>query len=74
VDLEIVTIRVGKNGLTPAIIAEIRSVLKKRRIIRVKMLKTSLADSDKKEMADDMRKSAKARKMSLIGHTVTLEL
>jgi RNA-binding protein len=70
---EIVTLRVGKNGITPALIAEVASVLKKRKIVKVKMLKTSLGDKDKHEMAEKLKKASKARRMSMIGHTVTLE-
>jgi RNA-binding protein YhbY len=68
-----VVIRVGKNGVTPAIIEEIKSVLKKHKKVKVKMLKTSLVDADKHEQAEDIKRMCKAKKAHLIGHIVTLE-
>ena len=70
---ELVTIRVGKNGVTPAIIEEIKSVLKKHKKAKVKMLKSSLGEADKHEQAEDIKRMCKAKKASLIGHTITLE-
>jgi putative YhbY family RNA-binding protein len=71
---EPVTVRVGKNGVTAAIIAEVTSVLKKNKVVKVKMLKTSLTEGDKHEMAEGLRKSCKAQKVKLIGHTLTLRI
>ena len=72
-DGELVTIRVGKNGVTPEVIQEINSVLKRWKTVRVKMLKTALGEKDKKAMTDEIRKAARCRRASLIGHTITLE-
>ncbi|MFH1056003.1 MAG: YhbY family RNA-binding protein, partial [Candidatus Altiarchaeota archaeon] len=65
-----VTIRVGKNGVTKALTEEVRCILRKHKKARVKMLKTSLGTKDKHDMADEIRKSCKARKAKLIGHTI----
>jgi len=70
---EVVVVRVGKNGVTPALIEEIKSVLKKHKKVKVKMLKSSLAETDKHEQAEDIRRMCKAKRASLIGHTMTLE-
>ena len=71
--MELITVRVGKNGVTPEIIDEIRSVLRKRKTVRVKMLKTSLDGRDKHELTEELRKKTKSRKAKLIGHTIILE-
>ena len=70
---ELVTVHVGKNGVTAELIAEIISVLKKRKAVKVKMLKSSLTDSHKDEVAEEIRKACKAKKVKMIGHTMTLE-
>jgi RNA-binding protein len=72
-DDELVSIRVGKNGVTPALVEEIKAVLKKRKKLKVKMLKTSLAEKDKNAMTEEIRRACKARRASLLGHTITLE-
>jgi RNA-binding protein len=72
-DDELVTIRVGKNGVTPALVEEIKAVLKKRKKLRVKMLKTSLEEKDKHVVAEELRRATKARSARLLGHIVTLE-
>ena len=71
---ETVMIRVGKNGITAALITEIQSVLKKHKKVKVKMLKSALEEGDKHQMAEELRKSCKARRVKLIGHTVDLEI
>ncbi len=71
---EAVTIRMGKNGLTSALVDEVRSVLRKRKLVKVKMLKSSLGESDKHALAEGLRASTKAKRASMIGHTVTLEM
>ncbi|MFH0863343.1 MAG: YhbY family RNA-binding protein [Candidatus Altiarchaeota archaeon] len=70
---DIVMVRVGKNGVTPALIEEIISVLKKHKKIKIKMLKSSLEGADKHEQAEDIRRMCKAKRASLLGHTITLE-
>ena len=72
-DDELVTIRVGKNGVTPALVEEIKAVLKKRKKLRVKMLKTSLGENDKYAITEEIRKACKARGARLLGHIITLE-
>ena len=69
----IVTIRAGKNGVTKALTEEIRSVLRKHKKARVKMLKTALGEKDKHAMAEEIRKACKARAAHMIGHTILLE-
>ena len=68
----IVTIRAGKNGITKALIEEIRAVLRKRKAVKVKMLKTALGAQDKDQMTQEIRAACKAKSVRLIGHTITL--
>jgi RNA-binding protein len=72
-DDELVIIRVGKNGVTPALVEEIKAVLKKRKKLKVKMLKTSLGEKDKHDMTEDIRRACKAKSAKLLGHIITLQ-
>ncbi|MBU0762351.1 MAG: YhbY family RNA-binding protein [Candidatus Altiarchaeota archaeon] len=69
----LVTVHVGKNGLTDQVISEIRSILRKYKTARVKMLKTSLEEKDKKTMLEELKKKTKARHAKMIGHIVNLK-
>ena len=69
---KIITIRVGKYGLTPEVIDEIRTILKKYKVAKVKLLKTSLDAKDKNEVTAELKRRCKARHAKLLGHIVTL--
>ncbi len=66
------TIRVGKNGLTPELIDEIRTQLKMRKIVKIKFLKNTDREN-MKEMATKLAKEVNARVVDVRGFTITLE-
>ncbi|MBD3388059.1 MAG: hypothetical protein GF416_03340 [Candidatus Altiarchaeales archaeon] len=68
-----ITVRVGKKGVTPELIAEIRTILRKHKKVNVKMLKSSLGERDKHQVTEEIRSKTKARKASLKGHTIRLQ-
>jgi RNA-binding protein YhbY len=70
---KLVTVYVGKNKITDEVISEIRTILKKYKKVRIKLLKTSLQEKDKKSMLDEIKKKTKARQAKMIGHIVTLQ-
>lgn len=47
-------LRVGKNGLTEGAVKEIEKQLKKRKLIKVKILKSALAAKNKDELIKDI--------------------
>ena len=71
--MELVTVCVGKNGVSPKLIDEIKSVLVKRKKMRVKFLKSCLQGSDRVSLAEDIKAKTKARNASIRGNTVILE-
>ncbi len=65
---------VGKNGLTPGVIREIKNRLEREEIVKVKMLRTSLdaEDLDRKTLARLIAEKAGARLMGIRGRTLIL--
>ncbi len=68
-----ITLRVGKNGLTPQLVSEIRMLLEKHKTLKIKLLKSSLADIDRKEMASSIKEKSKARVVDMRGQVITLK-
>ncbi|MDO8741361.1 MAG: YhbY family RNA-binding protein [Candidatus Woesearchaeota archaeon] len=66
------TARIGKNGLTKGIIAEIKRQLKDKKIIKVKLLKSFIAGKDKKSIAKEIAEKTSSEIMQIIGFTITL--
>ncbi len=69
---EITTINVGKNGLTDALIGEIRSMLHKKKKLRIKFLKSARASSDRKSLAEEVVAKSRGKKVSLRGNILLL--
>jgi len=65
-------IRIGKKGLTEAIIEEIKKLLKKRKLIKVKMLKSVLENKDKKEVIKELVNKTNAVLIEAVGFIVVL--
>ncbi|MEB3861708.1 MAG: YhbY family RNA-binding protein [Desulfurococcales archaeon] len=65
---------IGKNGLTPGVIEEIKRRLDKEEIVKVKMLRTSLEaeDMDRRRMAETIARATGARLMGVRGRTLIL--
>lgn len=63
---------VGKNGLTDAVIEKIRSELKRKWIVKVKILKTYIEDKDKKRTFAEIAERADAQIVHTLGFTITL--
>jgi RNA-binding protein len=66
------TVRVGKKGPTYFLVNEISRQLDKRRIIKVKILKTALANGEAKEISQRIAKQTLSEIVQLRGHTFTL--
>jgi RNA-binding protein len=66
------TMSIGKGGLTPSVIAEIKRQLHKRKLIKVKML-SSLADTvDKKAIGKELAEATNAVLIDQIGFVYVL--
>lgn len=67
---DIKTIRVGKNGVTDALVVEIGAQIKKYKTVRVKILKS--AEVSKEEISAKIAVRIGARVSNMRGHTFTL--
>ena len=60
----------GKEGVTPAVIAEIQKQIDRHELIKVKCPELSKDDGDKKEFARDLAQRAGVHYVNLVGKTV----
>ena len=65
-------VRIGKNGLTEGIIKEIKTHLKKRRLIKIKLLPSFIQEKNKKELIKNISTITDSEVIESVGFTVTL--
>ena len=65
-------IKIGKNGLTDNIIEDIKNHLKKRKLIKVKLLRTFIGEKDKKQIAQEIADKTDSTIIQQIGFVVVL--
>ena len=75
---EVVTVRVGKKGLTEQLIYELDNVLNARGVVKVKLLKNfrdcfSVDKEAKKALAAELAKALNAEIVDIRGYTITLK-
>ena len=68
-----VTIQIGKNGITPTLIGEIKKQLQQKRLIKIKILKAALEEKDRKQIAKEIAAETKAEQSNLTGLILTLK-
>lgn len=66
-------IQIGKYGITDSLISEIKIQLKKKKILKVKILKSARSKKDKREIAKEVAEMANAELVAMRGNTFTLE-
>ena len=69
--IEAVT-HVGKNGVTPAILEEIKRQLKADKLVKVKVLKSALEAQPREEIAKQLAGGTGAELVEVKGNTVVL--
>ena len=67
------TVQIGKNGLTEQLIRELDKQLRKRKIVKIKLLKSSMANVDKGNLVKKILSATKSRPISIVGHTLVIE-
>ena len=67
-----VNIQIGKNGITTALVTEIKKHLKANKSVRIKLLKSFIKDKDRKQVALDLDKKLN-KKGKLIGFVYTIK-
>ncbi|MEA3514093.1 MAG: YhbY family RNA-binding protein [Nanoarchaeota archaeon] len=65
-------IRIGKNGFSESTIIQIKQLLKKRKLIKIKFLKSFLEDNDKKKAAEELCSKTGAELIDKIGFIVVI--
>ena len=68
-----VTIKIGKKGLTDNIIKEINLQLEKRGMVKVKMLRSFRSEKDKRELVDEIKAKVKGKLVDFRGFVLTFE-
>jgi RNA-binding protein len=66
------SVRIGKNGITSGIIQEIRSLLDKRGLVKIKILKGALEQEQKEELVEKTVKGTESILVQQVGLTFTL--
>ena len=68
-----VKFQIGKNGITDALVNQIKNYLKKHGIVKIKMLKSFMENNDKKKSAKLLAEKLDAELVKLIGFTIVLK-
>jgi len=66
------TAQIGKNGLTPHIVHHLKTMLKARKLIKIKVL-PSAEPGNRKEFGERLAAVLGARLIDSIGHMVVLQ-
>ncbi|MBA3044193.1 hypothetical protein FP804_03550 [archaeon] len=70
-DLEPV-LRIGKNGVTENIINDIKILVKKKKNVKIKVLRSALSSATMKDIADKILKETNLRIIQLRGHSIVV--
>ena len=65
-------IRVGKNGVTENIINDVKMLVKKKKIVKIKVLRSALNSATMKDIANKILKETNLRIVQLRGHSVVV--
>ncbi|MBW2966279.1 YhbY family RNA-binding protein [Candidatus Woesearchaeota archaeon] len=63
---------VGKSGLTDNVIKEIKTLLKKKKLIKVKFLKGIIKEKGRKELVKELAEKTDSRIIHQVGFVVVL--
>ena len=63
---------IGKNGVTPSLIEEIRRQLKDNKLIKVKLLKSAVEAMPREELAKELAEKTGSELIEVKGNTVVL--
>jgi len=66
------TTHVGKNGVTPSLIEEIKRQLKDNKLVKVKLLKSAVEAMPREEIAGALARQTGAELIEVKGNTVVL--
>ncbi|MBU2561775.1 MAG: YhbY family RNA-binding protein [Nanoarchaeota archaeon] len=65
-------VRIGKNGLTDAAVLQVKRLLMKRNLVKVKFLKAFIDTNDRKEAARQLAESTGSELVDQVGFVAVL--
>lgn len=65
-------IRIGKNGVTENIINDVKILVKKKKIVKIKVLRSALNSATMKDIADKIVEEANLKIVQIRGHSVVV--
>ena len=68
-----VLVRIGKNGLNDSTIKEMKTQIRRKKVIKIKILKSALDGIEKKKLVDEIVKKTGAKITHKVGFVVVLE-
>ena len=66
----IINMQVGKQGITPAIIINVKRAIKEKKKVKVRFLKSSMVKKNRKELGEELIHRV-GRKGKLLGNVVS---
>ena len=66
------TVRIGKQGITETVLKDIKTQLRRKKIVKVKFLPSAIK-GNKKELAQELAKKTGAKIVQQIGFVVVLQ-
>ena len=65
-------VRIGKNGLTAGMLAQLHRLLDQKYMIKIKLLKSSFIGNEKKEFIEELVMKTQSQLVDSIGNVVVL--
>jgi len=66
------TVRIGKNGITPGVLEELRAQLKNRKIVKIKFLRNT-EHNDINAIGEDIAHKVNGEVVEVRGFTITIK-
>lgn len=63
------TLWVGKKGITPQLVEEALKHLDRRQVLKVRFLKSALAEADRETLARELERATESTLVEIRGHT-----
>jgi len=70
---EIISLQVGKNGLTESVINEVKTILKKYKLVKLKFLRSFIDNNNFNESIDKLIKDTDSKLEKKAGFTIILK-
>ena len=63
---------IGKNGITDGLINELKYLLKRKKLVKIKLLRGFLEENDKKEVVDELVTKTDSELVEQVGFIIVL--